>query len=242
MSGGAASKLSNRSAPIQIRSDGWAAHNIWEHSATVLDLYRRRARDEAEEMTCAAQAAELLAALPVRAGESLLDVGCGTGYFFHSLRRRGIPLEYYGIDATGGFIAIGQRLLQGFGLPPERLATLRIEDFQGAVDHVLCMNVISNLDNFHRPLERLLKAARRSLVLRESIAESPSYQYVRDVYLDPGVDLKVHVNTYSRREVLQFIADHGFSVREVTDRRSGGKPEMVIGYPHHWTFLVATRR
>jgi hypothetical protein len=26
------------------------------------------------------------------------------------------------------------------------------------------------------------------------------------------------------------------------DRRSGGQPEMVIGHPHHWTFLVATRR
>lgn len=126
--------------------------------------------------------------------------------------------------------------------PPERLATLRIEDFQGSVDHVLCMNVISNLDNFHRPLERLLKAARRSLVLRESIAERPSYQYVRDDYLDPGIDLKVHVNTYARREVMAFIADYGFDAREVTDRRSGGKPELVIGYPHHWTFLVATRR
>jgi hypothetical protein len=31
-------------------------------------------------------------------------------------------------------------------------------------------------------------------------------------------------------------------MREVVDRRTGGKPEMVIGHPHHWTFLVATRR
>src|SRR4051812_12661642 len=48
---------------IRIDDNGWEAHNIWQHSAEVLELYRRRARDEAEEMTCAAQAAELVAEL-----------------------------------------------------------------------------------------------------------------------------------------------------------------------------------
>jgi ubiquinone/menaquinone biosynthesis C-methylase UbiE len=192
-------------------------------------------------MTCAAQAAELLAAI-ARPGEALLDVGCGTGYFYHSLRRRGLNLEYHGIDATGSFIEVGRRELAAFGLPSERLSHLRIEDFEGAADHVLCMNVLSNLDNFHRPLERLVKAARRSLVLRESIKDGASYTYVRDDYLDPGVDLKVHVNAYDRAEIIDCIEGYGFSVREVTDRRSGDGPEMVISYPHYWTFLVAIRR
>ena len=135
----------------RIDDNGWAAHNIWQHSADTFELYRRRARDEAEEMTCAAQAAELIAEV-ARPGESLLDAGCGTGYFFHSLRRRGIALEYHGIDATAPFIALG------------------------------------------------------------------------------------------RSELAAFIERYGFTAREVADRRSGGQPEMVIGHPHHWTFLVATRR
>jgi SAM-dependent methyltransferase len=226
---------------IRIDDGGWAAHNIWQHSADLLDLYRRRARDEAEEMTCAAQAAELLAEL-ARPGETLLDAGCGSGSFFHSLRRRGIALEYHGIDATAPFIELGRRELAGFGLAPERLRAVRIEDFQGSADHVLCMNVLSNIDNYHRPLERLLKTARRSLILRESIKDGSSYSYVRDNFLDPGVDLNVHVNTYDRAELIAFMAHFGFATREVADRRSGGKPEIVIGHPHHWTFLVATRR
>jgi hypothetical protein len=106
----------------------------------------------------------------------------------------------------------------------------------------LCMNVLSNIDNYHRPLERLLKAARRSLILRESIKEGSSYSYVRDNFLDPHVDLNVHVNAYDRSELVAFIERYGFVAREVADRRSGGQPEMVIGHPHHWTFLVATRR
>ncbi|HZS83286.1 MAG TPA: class I SAM-dependent methyltransferase [Stellaceae bacterium] len=223
-----------------IRTDGWTAHCIWEHSATVRELYARRARGEAEEMVCAAQAAELLAPL-VSPGDSLLDAGCGSGYFFHSLKRRGIPAEYHGIDAAPSLIAIGQRELPRHGLSADRLKVLRIEDLDGAVDHVLCMNVLSNIDNFHRPLERLLKLARKSLVLRESAKNGAEYRYVRDAYLDPGVDLSVHVNAYDAGDIEDFIGARGFRVRRIADRRSGGLPEMVIDHPHWWTFFLAER-
>lgn len=223
-----------------ILSDGWSAYNIWNHSAAVRELYRRRARDEAEEMTCAGQAAELLRAL-AEPGDSVLDVGCGAGHFFHALRRRNIALAYYGIDATATFIDIAKQELPAFGLPADHMHTLRVEDFRGTTDHVVCINVLSNLDNFHRPLERILQAARKSVVLRESITDGGSTNYVRDNFLDDGVDLKVHVNSYDRLEMTNFIRAGGFDVEEVLDERSGGKPEYVIGYPHHWTFLVARR-
>ena len=71
-----------------IGDDGFARYCIWMHSEHVARLYRARARDEAEEMTCAAQAVELLAP-HFAPGDSLLDAGCGSGYFYHSLRRRG---------------------------------------------------------------------------------------------------------------------------------------------------------
>lgn len=226
--------------PAEIRDDGWEARNIWSHSRSVLDLYGARAAGRAEEMTCAAQAAELLAGLSAP-GESLIDAGCGSGWFFHSLRRREVALDYHGFDATEAFVEIGRRELPAFGLSAARLRRLRIEDFRGTADHVLCMNVLSNLDNFHRPLERLLAAARRTLVLRESVKDGASYLWVRDAFLDPGVDLSVHVNAYDRGELRAFVEARGFRLREIADRRSGGRPETVIGYPHWWTFLVAER-
>jgi len=224
-----------------LRRDGWLRHCIWEHSASLRELYASRARDEAEEMTCAAQAAELLAPL-VAPGDTLLDAGCGSGYFVHSLRRRRIPASYYGIDAAPSLIAIGRRELPRFGLAADRLEAVRIEDLDGRADHVLCMNVLSNLDNFHRPLERLLTMARKSLILRESAGEGARYTYVRDVHLDPGVDLKVHVNRYDAAEIAAFMGTYGFDVETIVDRRSGGAPEMVIGHPHWWTFFRAVRR
>ena len=224
-----------------ITADGYSRYNIWEHSATVKALYARRCRMESEEMTCHAQAAELLASR-ARAGESLLDAGCGSGYFFHSLRIRSLAVDYSGIDAASMLIGIGRETMPAFGLEADKLKVMRIEDLDGEVDHVVCINVLSNIDNYHRPLERLLKVARKSVILRESCAVQGSYAYVRDRYLDPGLDLKVHVNTYALGELTQFIASYGYAVEVVQDRRVGDGPEMVIDYPHYWKFLVCARR
>ena len=150
-----------------IRRDGWLRHCIWEHSATVRDLYRRRCRGEAEEMTAHAQAAELLAPM-VSTGDTLLDAGCGSGYFYHSITRRNLRLDYYGIDAAPSLIRIGQEEMPAYGLPAEKLDVVRLDDLDGTVDHVICINVLSNIDNYHKPLGRLLKMARKSLILRES--------------------------------------------------------------------------
>ena len=224
-----------------IHGAGWRAYNIWEHSASVRDLYARRCRLEAEEMTCHAQAAALLAP-HVTAGDTVLDAGCGSGYFYHSLRRRGIPGEYIGVDATECLVEIGRQYLPVHGLPAERLHVLRIEDLAGSVDHAVCINVLSNIDNYHRPLERLLRMARKSIIVRESCHEIGDYQYVKDQFLDEGIDLKVHVNTYKTSELIGFMESYDFDVSVVPDERAAGGPEIVIGYPHYWTFLVGVRR
>ncbi len=223
-----------------IRDTGWRAFSIWEHSSTIKDLYARRCRLEVPEMTSHAQAAELLAPRVVP-GDSLLDVGCGSGYFYHSLRSRGIPAAYHGVDASPSLIEIGQRHLPAYGLPPDRLRQLRIEDLEAEVDHVVCINVLSNIDNYHRPLERMLLSARKSVIIRESLARSSTYSYVEDRFLDEGANLRVHVNTYAVEEMIEFIESYGFRAEAIEDRRTRGEPELVIGYPHHWTFLVAER-
>jgi SAM-dependent methyltransferase len=220
--------------------DGFLAHWTWEHSATVRELYARRCRGEEPEMDAHAQACDLLAER-LSPGDVILDVGCGSGYFWRSLKARGLDATYYGVDAAPSLIQIGRNILAPQGLPPARLLVGRIEDLAGEVDHVLCINVISNIDNFHRPLERMLIMARRSVIVRESIGEGADYRYVLDEYLDPDVKLSVHVNRYDKRDMSRFCEDRGFAVQFVTDRRTGGRPEVVVGYPHHWTFLVADR-
>lgn len=218
----------------------YQSHNIWEHSAEVRELYTRRAHDEAEEMTCAQQAVSLL--LPfISAGDTVVDAGCGSGYFFHSLRRRHIPVTYYGFDHSPTLINIGRQVLPAFGLPAEHLSILRLDDYEGAFDHTICMNVLSNIDNYHRPLERLLNSTSKTLILRESLSDYAQYQYVQDRFLDDGVTLNVHVNVYDKQDVAKFIERYGFEVTFAEDWRAKGQPEMVIDYPHYWSFIVARR-
>lgn len=221
-----------------IRGDGWSRFNIWDHSASVEQLYEERCRGQSIELTCHAQIADLFKKL-VTSGDSLLDAGCGTGYFYHSLRRRGIEAQYFGIDATARFIDIARRWLPGFGVPRENLHTLRIEDLEANVDHAACINVLTNIDNYHKPLERLLLAARKTVVLRESCSEKAEYSYVKDRFLD--ADLNVYVNTYSIAELTKFIQSYGYQVQLVIDERTAGQPEMVIGYPHYWAIFVCRR-
>lgn len=214
--------------------------NIWSHSAHMAQLYRSRARDEEPEMDCAAQAAELIASISTP-GDSVLDAGAGTGWFFHSLQRRNLNLEYWAFDSTSAFVDIARDELPRFGLPQERIHLGMIERVEGSFDHVLCMNVLSNIPNWHIPLDRLATRARKSLVLRESLGPTPNYSLVRDKYLDEGANLKVHVNRYSIDDVSEFLRDRGFTVQSVVDERTRGLPEQVIDHDHYWKFLVARR-
>jgi len=224
-----------------ISGNGYDRFNIWEHSSRVKELYRKRCRLEEPEMDSARQAVELLAPL-ARSGDSLLDAGCGSGYFFHSVQRSGMVIDYAGIDAASCLIKIGHQEMPVYGCRPDQLTLMRLEDFDARIDHVVCLNVLSNIDNYHRPLERLLLAARKSVILRESCWGKPSqYHYVRDEFLDSDVSLKVHVNTYCLSEICDFARAYGFTAEVVTDKRTGGRPESVIGYDHHWTFLVFRR-
>jgi ubiquinone/menaquinone biosynthesis C-methylase UbiE len=224
-----------------IQSDGWIKYNIWEHSSIVRDLYKKRCRLEIPEMTCHAQAIELLTP-HIADGDSILDVGCGSGYFFHSIIGRKIPAEYWGIDSSKPLIDIGRNELSRFHLPIKNLQNIRIEDLDGVFDHTICINVLSNIDNYHKPLERMLKISQKTVLLRESIKERSEYSYVRDNYLDNGANLNVHVNHYGQDELVEFISRYGYEAEVITDLRTGGNLEMVIDHPHHWKFILAKKR
>jgi 2-polyprenyl-3-methyl-5-hydroxy-6-metoxy-1,4-benzoquinol methylase len=221
-----------------LNNNGWGNYNIWQHSQSVKDLYRTRANKTAPEMTCAAQAVRILTPY-LSNNDSLLDAGCGAGYLYHSFQQTDLEIDYYGIDATQDFIDIGREELPQFGLEPDHLECMRIEDLDGLFDVSVCLNVLSNIDNYHRPLERLLKISRKAVLLRDSITEHSKYSYVHDAYLDDDVHLNVHVNSYGRAELSHFVENYGYQAEFITDQHSGGQSEQVIDHPHHWCFMLA---
>lgn len=217
--------------------------NPWANDARLLDLYRQRCRQEAEEMTCAKQAAEILAPL-ISPSDTLLDAGCGGGYYSWSFQKRGVSCEYHGLDYTPCMIDLARSETAVLGrLPPERFQLGFIEDLDRSFDHIVCFNVLTNNPHYALPLERLAACARKTLLLRENLGAELVVRYSADTFLDEGKrHIRVYHNTYPLNEVSSFLEENGFEVTQIRDERTGDKSELVCGIPHTWRILRATRR
>jgi SAM-dependent methyltransferase len=217
--------------------------NPWASDRGTLELYRRRCRREAEEMTCARQAAEVLAPLAA-SGESMLDAGCGGGYYYWSFAERGPELDWHGLDFTPEMIELARdELCPRAGLEPSRFRLGAIEDLgEERYDNVLCFNVLTNCPHYGLPLERLLAVTERRILLRESLGDSLEVRFTPDRYLDPDKrHIRVYHNTYPLAEVTDFMRDHGFEVTGIVDERTGDGTEMVVDIPHRWRILLGER-
>lgn len=193
-------------------------------------------------MTCAAQAAEILADL-VRPGETLLDAGCGGGYYYHSFRKRGVDVEYYGLDYTPEMIELARGEMYAVtDLRPDRFILGSIENLERTFDNIICFNVLTNSPHYALPLGRLLHCARKRILIRESLGDTLVVRYGPDPYLDEGKrHIRVYHNTYPIDEVRGFMKEHGFRVTLIPDRRSGDGVEIVVGIPHQWRILLGER-
>lgn len=216
--------------------------NPWENDKNTFELYRRRCRKEEVEMTCAAQAAEIFADL-VSPGETLLDAGCGGGYYFWSFHDRKIPIEYYGLDYTPPLIDLARNeMCARSPLRPDRFILGAIEDLDVIYDNILCFNVLTNSPHYAQPLERLLMCARKRILIRESLGEEMIVRYTPDPYLDEGKKhIRVYHNTYLLDEVKKFMEEYGFKTTQIKDRRTDDGTEMVVDIPHEWRILLGER-
>jgi SAM-dependent methyltransferase len=218
------------------------ASNAWANDAGTLALYRARVRKEAEEMTCARQAAEVLGPL-LGEGETLLDAGCGGGSYWWSFADRGFRPDWYGLDYTPKMIALArEELAPRARLDPGRFRLGAIEALDEDFDTVLCFNVLTNSPHYAQPLERLLRHTRRRLLLREAMGDELIVRYTPDPYLDEGArHIRVYHNQYPLAEVRAFIEEHGFTVTPIRDERTGDGTELVVDIPHSWRILLAER-
>ncbi|MDR1921993.1 MAG: class I SAM-dependent methyltransferase, partial [Candidatus Adiutrix sp.] len=218
--------------------------NIWEHSQSLRELYGRRARGEAE-MDAAAQAAEILAPFirSAAAAPRLLDAGCGSGYLFHSFKKRNLAVEYYGLDYSPSLIEIGRAILPAHGLPAERLTCGAIEDLRDRrFDLVALVNCLTFCPDFRAPLDRLMLCEPARIVIRDNFGPETVISWETDGYLDPGFNhLKAYWNRWSVAEVTDFLARGGYRSVLLEDRRVKGQAEMVVGKPYYWAWLAAER-
>lgn len=216
--------------------------NPWANDARLLELYRKRCRRLEPEMTAAAQAARILGER-IERPERLLDAGCGGGYYYWSLHDRRVPIEYVGLDYTPQMVELArQEMPPAAGLAPEAFRLGAIEDLDEEFDDIICFHVLTNSPHYALPLERLLRSARKRVLIRENLGASLAVRFTPDANLDEGKQhIRVYHNTYPLDEVIAFIRSYGFRVTRIRDDRSGDGVEDVVGVPHTWRILLAER-
>ncbi|MDR2946514.1 MAG: class I SAM-dependent methyltransferase [Candidatus Adiutrix sp.] len=217
------------------------AVNIWAQTKNSLyPLYKERAEGRLPEMDCHAQAAEIYAdySLPE---DRLLDAAGGSGYFFWSLKQRGLLGHYHLLDQTADFVDMGRRALAA-ELPPERFIVSSMQETPGRYEAVFCLNALFCLPDYRQGLERLLMAAGRLIILRSTFGERNEIRYETDPYLDPGAErLKSYFNIWRVAEVTAFMESYGFAVHTVVDRRTNDQPEISAGKLFPWRWLVGVK-
>jgi hypothetical protein len=112
---------------------------------------------------------------------------------------------------------------------------------------VVSLSTLLYAPDFRLSLEAMARAAERLLLVRSSFGDETTVRYLADVILEPGFEeTRAYFSIFSRAEVESFLADEGFAVEWVEDRRQrerfGGEPEVVAGIPLPYEFLVAERQ
>lgn len=220
----------------EIKANGWIENSCWDNCEFVEDLYKKRCNKEVVEMTCHKQASKILKKYS-KDKDSLLDVGCGSGCFYHSTVNQSLNLRYYGIDSSKKLIKIGKKNMPNYGLNSNKLVNMRIEDVSGKFDHIICINVLTYLDNIYKHLEKLIKIANKTIIIRESFYIRDIYKYVPDNFLDHNLKLNTYVNTYSVKKISNFLKNFDCKFSFIQDEYTNGKVTKVIGYNHYWKFL-----
>lgn len=105
----------------------------------------------------------LVELLGAHAGESLLDVGCGTGWFTRRFAREQ-GLRVTGLDPDAGSLAFARRHAQA----DETYVEARAEQLpfaDGSFDHVTCITALCFVDDQEQALREMLRVARGRVVL-----------------------------------------------------------------------------
>ena len=160
----------------------------------------------------------LLEIAPDLTGQKILDYGCGTGHFYQFLKRRGINVQYTGIDINENFITIAREK------HPEctfKLMNIDEDPLEGFYDYIFICGVF-NLsvpgvnDDMKNALTTLFQYCNKGLALNALSSHTP----VKDVEL----------HYTSPEEMLAFALEHL-------------SPSVTIRHdrvPHDFTLFIYT--
>lgn len=191
-----------------MKTDKW---RIWDNARPYGDSFFKRAVGELPEMESSKKLARELKRV-TRHNDRVLDVGCGGGHYLRSLRREiGDDVSYTGVDATEYYIRKAREAYANDSKAEFLVSDIFNLDLQDeSFDLVMCNNVLLHLPSIRKPLEELVRVARRSVFVRFLVGER-SFR-IQDVHPESGFGADGeptafhYYNIYSRAYVASLMA------------------------------------
>ena len=142
----------------------------YEKNETFSDVYYKRATGELPEMECSKAVAAILSGY-VKSEESILDVGCGAGHYYRSLKNKiTVPFRYTGVDPYQILLDKARKAWESETEVSFRLADIHSLPFEDdSFDYVMCNNVITHIPDIRKPLGELIRVASKRIIIRTPI-------------------------------------------------------------------------
>jgi ubiquinone/menaquinone biosynthesis C-methylase UbiE len=147
--------------------DSW---RIWKKYPQYGDLLFKRATGELDEMECSKSLCSVLSPIyekPMR----VLDVGCGSGHYLHSLKKRIDPaINYTGVDATEYYVELARKAF------PETQFFIgdifNLDFLSDSFDIVMCNNLLLHLPPPPtNAIRELLRVSKNYVIIRTLFGE-----------------------------------------------------------------------
>jgi ubiquinone/menaquinone biosynthesis C-methylase UbiE len=152
------------------------------------ELFFKRATGELPEMESSKAAAKRVAGLLTGQAPRIVDVGCGAGHYYRSLRTAiGGEFQYLGVDATPHYVKLAREAFntdRDASFMEGDIFSLALED--RTANLVMCNNVLLHLPSIAKPLRELMRIAAQTVLIRTLVSDK-SY-VVKDVAPEPDGD------------------------------------------------------
>lgn len=155
---------------IQDTDNRW---RIWDDNKAYGEVFRKRAAGEEAEMESSKATAKQLGEI-LTEDKSVLDVGCGAGHYYRSLKNI-FPFDfsYTGIDSTEHYITLAKQTFASdsntsflvgdiFNLPAE----------DRVYDVTYCANVLLHLPSIRKPMQELWRVTDDFLLVRTLVGKA----------------------------------------------------------------------
>ena len=156
----------------------------------------KRAQGKLPEMESSKNVSKILGKV-ISKKNKILDVGCGVGHYYISLKKRiKLDFEYVGIDVIGEYVKKAKILFKDEKNVKFSKGDIYEIPFQkNSFDIVMCNNFLHNLPSIAKPISELLRVSKKYVLIRTLVGErSFRIQEVRNSKWD------VKSKTYPARE------------------------------------------